>query len=113
MASNAAQQIHAINTSEESITFDYEDMVFDGVVAFGFGGLGGSGASFGNTSEINTAGKQLIKNGLFNTQSWRTYYGTAIRRDGEFVLGALYKSLQKALYVNMTITIKNKIINLL
>ena len=107
MLSNAAQQIHQINDSNGQVSFDWVDMVADGAVSFICGVWGGSGASYGNSSEITAAGKQLFHEGIFSSQSWSNYYTAACRINGEFVLKPLAESLEKAYYGNAAITIKN------
>ena len=109
--SNTAQQLNHIYVQNDQEYFNVADMVADmvadGLVGFMCGSWGGSGASYGNSQGIMSAGKQLIHEGLFNSQAWRNYFVSACRRDGTFVLTALIESLGKAGIGSTAITAKN------
>ena len=109
MASNAAQQANHIFISKTETSFDVGDMLVDGAVGLVCGAWGGNGASYGNTAGINSAGKQMLKRGLFDSAARSYYRKTAHRLGGDFVLKPLFESLGKTALGTAAVTVKNRV----
>jgi len=91
MVNNAAQQIDDVVAKKKK--FNVPDMLFDGVVGFACGRLGGSGATYGNTSGIRAVGNQYAKRGLLNSKAATYFVKNAHNQGGKFVFSSLGKSL--------------------
>ena len=80
-----------------------------GAVGLACGVWGGNGASYGNTAGINSAGKGLVRRGLFNSAAQSYYRKTAHRLGGDFVLKPLFESLGKSALGTAAVTVKNRV----
>ena len=112
MASNAATQIHGINSGVQK-KFNYGDMILDGVVSGVTGARGGAaGASHGNTGGIKAATKQMFKRihkGDGIRKAYAYYAKTAHAKGGTFVLHGLRDSLRKTANVGVFSAAKSRI----
>jgi RHS repeat-associated protein len=111
MASNAATQIHGINSGVQK-KFNYGDMILDGVVSGVTGARGGAGASHGNTGGIKAATKQMFKRihkGDGIRKAYAYYAKTAHAKGGTFVLHGLRDSLRKTAKVGVFSAAKSRI----
>jgi hypothetical protein len=110
MSTNALTQFKNIISDETGeTTFDYADMLFDGVVAGVCAIWGENGASYKNVGGINAAWKQLFKKGISDSKARSYFVKTAHNAGKEFVLKSLFKSLGKNSVGTVVITGKNYI----